>query len=314
MTDWLVLTATLPTSPSGLRVRIWRALKATGCATLREGVYILPSAAPSAQGFWAIDTAIREGGADAHMLSLQARDATQEADFRALFDRSEPYADFALSLKEARSLVAAANEPDIRRRLRDLSLQLQQLQATDFFPGQASAHALSALEGLRLRIERKWSPNEPSAGSGAMEHLSIASFQGKTWATRKRPWVDRLATAWLVQRFVDAKPRFIWLADPKRCPKSAIGYDFDGARFSHVDNHVTFEVVAQSFGLDNDPALKRLGELVHFIDIGGIPVDEAAGIETMVRGLQHQHPGDDDLLAAACTFFDTLYAALRPTP
>src|SRR5437016_1704371 len=102
MTDWLILAASLPTSPSGLRVRIWRALKATGCATLRDGVYILPATASSADKLWALARAIQGGGADAHMLKLQARDAAQEKTFRALFDRSAQYTDFAQSLKDAR--------------------------------------------------------------------------------------------------------------------------------------------------------------------------------------------------------------------
>jgi hypothetical protein len=139
--------------------------------------------------------------------------------------------------------------------------------------------------------------------------LAIGDYQHKTWATRKRPWVDRLATAWLIGRFVDESPKFIWLDNPKKCPKSALGYDFDGARFTHVGDKVTFEVVAHSFGLDDNVALRRIGEVVHSIDIGGIPVDEAPGIEMLVRGLQAQHGRDDDLLAAAAALFDTLYAA-----
>lgn len=311
MTDWLVLTASLPTSPSGLRVRIWRALKATGCATLREGVYILPATAASANELWAIEKAIQDGGADAHMLKLQARDAVQEKTFRALFDRSEQYADFAQSLKGARKRVKLAGEPELRKLLRTLGQQLQAIRAADYFPGKAGASAADGLETLRLEVEKKLSPGEPKPGAGAIERQTKESFQGKTWATRKRPWVDRLATAWLVQRFVDAKPRFLWLDDPKKCPKTALGFDFDGARFTHVGDKVTFEVVAHTFGLEDDAALKRLGELVHYIDIGGIPVDEAAGVETMVRGLQAQHGNDDALLAASCAFFDTLYAALR---
>jgi len=311
MTDWLVLTASLPTTPSGLRVRIWRALKTTGCATLREGVYILPATAGSANDLWAIEKAIQEGGADAHMLTLQARDAMQEKTFRALFDRSEQYADFAQSLKDARKGVKTAGEPGLRKLLRGLDQQLQAIRAADYFPGKAGASAVDGLETLRAEVEKRLSPGEPTPSAGAIGRQAKESFQGKTWATRKRPWVDRLATAWLVQRFVDAKPRFLWLDDPKKCPKTALGFDFDGARFTHVGDKVTFEVVAHTFSLEDDAALKRLGELVHYIDIGGIPVDEAAGVETMVRGLQAQHGNDDALLAASCAFFDTLYAALR---
>ncbi len=313
MTDWLVLTASLPTSPSGLRVRIWRALKATGCATLREGVYILPAAVAAATELWAIEKAVREGGADAHMLTLQARDAVQEKGFRALFDRGELFADFAQALKDTRKTARTSSELEVRKMLRRLEQQLQSIRAIDHLPGAASAGAVASLETLRAEIERKLSPGEPAASAGAIQRLDRASFQGRTWATRKRPWLDRLATAWLVQRFVDARPRFLWLSDPKKCPKSALGFDFDGARFSHVGDKVTFEVVAHAFDLEGDAALHRLGELVHYIDIGGIPVDEAAGVETIIRGLQAQHADDDTLLAASCAVFDSLYAAMRLT-
>lgn len=312
MIDWLVLTASLPTSPSGLRVRIWRALKATGCATLRDGVYILPASASSAADLWAIERAIQDGGAEAHMLELRSRDAAQERAFRALFDRSEPYADFARALADARQAMKSAGEPGLRKLLRSLDQQLQAIRATDHFPGPAGARAAEGLERLRAAVEKKLSPGEPTRRTvAAIERLPMSSFQGRTWATRKRPWVDRLATAWLIQRFVDDRPRFVWLDDPGECPKSALGFDFDGARFTHVGDKVSFEVVAHSFGLEGDAALERLGELVRCIDIGGIAVDEAAGVETLVRGLQAQHADDDALLAAATALFDTLYAALR---
>lgn len=245
------------------------------------------------------------------MLKLQARDDEQEKTFRGLFDRAEQYADFAQALKVARKMVKSSGEPELRKLLRDLDQQLRAIRATEYFPGRAGAGAADGLETLRAEVEKELSPGEPTPGTRAMERLSKESFQDRTWATRKRPWVDRLATAWLILRFVDARPRFLWLADPKKCPKSALGFDFDGARFTHTGDKVSFEVVAQAFGLEHDAALKRVGDLVHYIDIGGIPVDEAAGVETMVRGLQSQHNDDDALLAAACALFDTLYVALR---
>lgn len=314
MLDWLVLTASLPTTPSGLRVRIWRALKATGCATLREGVYILPAGAGTAGELWATEQAIRDGGADAHMLQLRARDTTQEQGFRALFDRSALFADFAQALKLARQALKSADEPVQRKQLRTLDRQLQAIQAIDHLPGPAGARAAAGLASLRAEVERRLSPGEPAAGSGEVQRLDKAAFQGRTWATRRRPWVDRLATAWLVRRFVDARPRFLWLADPARCPASALGFDFDGARFSHVGDKVSFEVVALAFGLDADPALQRLGELVHSIDVGGTPVDEAAGVEAVIRGLQSLHADDDALLTAASAVFDGLHAAMAPAP
>jgi hypothetical protein len=163
---------------------------------------------------------------------------------------------------------------------------------------------------LRQEVERQLSPGEPVARSEAIAAQAVADFQSRTWATRKRPWVDRLACAWLIQRFIDKAPKFVWLDNPRKCPKSALGFDFDGARFTHVGDMVSFEVLAKTFGLDADDGIRILGQLVHYIDVGGIPVDAAPGVEVIVRGLLAQHDKDDTLLLAANAIFDTLYAGM----
>lgn len=314
MAGWLILTATLPSHPSALRVRVWRALKATGAGTLREGVYVLPASAPTAPALWELERTIGDAGADAHMLRVTARDTAQEQAFRALFSRADLYAELLAGIKALRTRIRKASEPELHKALRGLDQQLQAIQASDFFPGKDGERVSAALAALHRAVEVHLSPGEPAPSAAGIQHESIDDFQHRTWATRKRPWVDRLATAWLVQRFIDKKPRFAWLDDPQRCPKSAVGYDFDGARFTHVADKVTFEVVAKTFGLDDDPGIRRLGELVHYIDVGGIPVDEAPGIETLVRGLHALHPKDDRLLAAAVGLFDAVYAALKARP
>jgi hypothetical protein len=314
MTEWLVLTATLPTTPSALRVRVWRALKSTGAGTLREGVYVLPATAVTAPDLWSIERTITENGAEAHMLVVPARDDTQEKAFRALFDRSDLYGELVQTVKEVRGTVKGATEAALNKSLRGLEQQLAAIQARDFFPGKSSETAAHALAALRRDIQLRLSPDEPSSAQATVERRALSGFQNRTWATRARPWVDRLATAWLVHRFVDKSPTFLWLADARRCPPSAVGYDFDGATFTHVGDKVSFEVVAATFGLDDEPGIKRLGRLVHFIDVGGVPVDEAAGLEMLVRGLQAQHADDDALLAAAFVLFDTLYAAAKGQP
>jgi hypothetical protein len=311
MADWLILTATLPTNPSGLRVRVWRALKATGAGTLREGVYVLPGSAPTAQALRDIERTIADAGADAHLLEVDARDEAQENAFRNLFDRSELYAELLQAVKEARKGIRRSGEAALHKTLRALEQQLRQVQASDFFPGKDHAAAAQAVSSLRRDIELHLSPDEPASQQAVIERRRIEDFQGRRWATRKRPWVDRLATAWLVQRFIDERPTFLWLRDAKKCPKDAIGYDFDGATFTHVGALVTFEVVARAFGVDQSPAIRRVGELVHSIDVGGAPPDEAPGFEMLVRGLQAQHPDDDALLGAGISLFDTLFAALQ---
>jgi hypothetical protein len=142
--------------------------------------------------------------------------------------------------------------------------------------------------------------------------LDPRKFKGKRWATRARPWVDRLACAWLIRRFIDTQARFVWLADPAGstpAPRGTLGFDYDGARFTHVGARVSFEVLAASFGLDADPRLQRIARAVHFLDIGGIPVPEAAGLEAVLAGLREVHADDDQLTLAAAAVFDALHAA-----
>jgi hypothetical protein len=309
---WLALVITLPTSPSAVRVRLWRALKAGGCGALRDGVYLLPDRPDCARVLDGLADDVRQADGEATQLAFAARDAEQQRQFEALFDRSDEYKAFERDLARARRELRATDEGPGRRTLRALAQRLEALRSIDFFADARAVAIATALEDLRLECEARWSPGEPAArAKGAIESLDAADYQGRTWATRQRPWVDRLASAWLVRRFIDPSARFVWLKPSAKLPKAALGFDFDGARFTHVAGKVTFEVIAASFGLDDDIALRRLGEAVHYIDVGGAANEEAAGLEAVIRGLQAQHDDDDALLDAALGVFDALYSGLR---
>jgi hypothetical protein len=116
-----------------------------------------------------------------------------------------------------------------------------------------------------------------------------------------------VASAWLIRGFIDRDARFLWLKDPEDCPEEALGFDFDGAAFTHVGERVTFEVLLANFGLATDPGLLRLASLVHHLDAGGSPVAEAPGFEAVLAGLRERAPDDDALLAAATPVLDALY-------
>ena len=121
--------------------------------------------------------------------------------------------------------------------------------------------------------------------------------------------MDRLASAWLIKRFIDRDARFVWIDRPRDRPRNAIGFDFDGAEFTHTGNRVTFEVLLASFGLDDDPALVKIGTAVHFLDVGGIPVADAKGLETVLTGIKEKARSDDALLAEAMRILDLFYSA-----
>ncbi|HZV53774.1 MAG TPA: chromate resistance protein ChrB domain-containing protein [Rhodocyclaceae bacterium] len=235
---WLLLVASLPTKPAAARMRLWRGVRAAGCAALRDGAWLLPASGASVLARLAENVIAAGGGAEILTVVTEAEQTTR---FAALFDRD----------------------------------------------------------------------GEPRAGSAEIRRLATADFVGRTWATRKHLWVDRMASAWLIRRFIDKKAKFLWLDNPKKCPKTALGFDFDGAAFTHVGSRVSLEVLMASFGLEDDAALVRIAAIVHYLDVGGVAVPEAAGIEAVLTGLRAAAPDDDKLLAEAGRVFDGLYTAYR---
>jgi hypothetical protein len=303
MSDWLILILSLPTENATARMRVWRALKAAGAAVIRDGVYLLPERDSCRESFAQIADEVRSAGGKV----LRSRMEQPEGeDFAVLFDRSGDYRAVDNQLTELHAGLEAGSALEQLRQLRKLRKQFLQIAAIDFFPDGARAATESALNDLERVANRLLSPDEPVASQGAIPVLNPQDYQGKLWATRRRPWVDRLASAWLIVRFIDPKARFAWLASPADCPADALGFDFDGARFTHVGERVSFEVLIASFDLGQQPALVRMAGLVHYLDVGGARPPEAAGIETLLAGLRDSIADDDQLLAAASAVFDGL--------
>lgn len=308
---WAILILALPTQPNAVRVRIWRSLKALGCAALRDGAYLLPQAHRALLDPLALE--VRQHGGTAVILKLSVQHAAQRAELLTLFDRSEAYAQWRDGAALLQAQLPSLDETDARRRLRGIADALQTLLGIDYYPGEAAEQAQAAGEALRQAINARFSAGEPQPRPAhGIARLDAARFQGKRWATRARPWVDRLASAWLIRRFIDPAARFVWLADPAgtaAIPRGSIGFDFDGARFTHVGARVTFEVLLASFALDGDARLQRIAAAVHYLDTGGIRVTEAAGLETVLAGLRELNPDDGAMVDAAAVVFDALYAA-----
>jgi hypothetical protein len=302
--DWLLLITTLPTKNATARMRLWRAIKSHGCATLRDGAYLLPAQARTEHALARLAADTQEAGGSAHLLQMTSRDAAQEAVFRALFDRSVDYRALLDAIDACPKREAAA-----LKALKGLRRDFETIAATDYFPGEARRQAEDALKACEAAAS-----GEPGSVAGRIRRLAQTDFSGRTWATRKHLWVDRMASAWLIRRFIDRKAKFLWLDDPRDCPPDALGFDFDGATFTHVagtPERVTFETLAASFGLETDPALARIATIVHCLDVGGVPVAEAAGIEAVLAGLRADAGDDDKLLKEAGRIFDGLYNNYR---
>lgn len=308
LTTWSLLVLTLPTENATARMRFWRALKAKGCAVLRDGVYVLPYTEEREEMLRELASAISDSGGTAHLLRAPSRDTEQEAEFRALFDRSDDFAEFLRALKDARKTVSSQTAAELTKLLRRLRKDYETIVAIDYFPADAATRAEAAWQDFIGLVDTVLSPGEPGSAERPIPSLSVNDYQGRTWATRQRMWVDRVASAWLIRRFIDRDARFVWLTSPSACPANALGFDFDGAAFTHVGERVTFEVLMASFSLDTDPALLRLGEMVHALDVGGVPVPEAVGFEAVMAGARERAADDDQLLDEMSRVLDSLYA------
>lgn len=305
MKDWLSLVIGLPTANATARMRAWRALKASGAAVLRDGVYLLPNNDSCRDTLAAIERDILAINGTAYLLPIHDPEGER---FIELFDRSEDYAGLCTEVEACRGQLSGENALASTRQVRKLRKAFAQLAAIDFFPGEARQRADVALQELETAISRALSADEPSSLDQPIAVLDRSDYQGRLWATRKRPWVDRLASAWLIRRFIDHDAHILWLAAPQDCPPDALGFDFDGATFSHVGKRVTFETLQASFQLEL-ASLDRVAALVHYLDVGGAQPAEAAGIERVLAGLRETIGDDDQLLTAASAIFDGLLAA-----
>jgi hypothetical protein len=311
LSPWLMLVLTLPSGQATQRMRVWRALKALGCGVLRDGVYLLPEQPETRQAFAAQASEIEAAGGSAQILALVSADAEQERQFLHLFDRTAEYTELKQLADVLRAKLKRSAPAQLAREYAGVQKAFAALAAIDYFPGPVREQMASLLADARQQIEARLNPGEPHPVAGKIQRLALAAYQGRVWATRKHLWVDRMASAWLIARFIDRKARFKWLTQPNDCPKRALGFDFDGATFTHVGSRVTFEVLLASFDLEEDAALARIAAIVHALDIGGLPVAEAAGLEAVLKGLRATAKNDDALLVAVAPVFDGLYAAFR---
>jgi hypothetical protein len=312
--EWLLLIVSLPTNSATARMRIWRALKTLGCGSLRDGAYLLPQEASYRRQLHDLsEETIREGG-NAWLLTVHAQSEQEGDAFQALFDRGGDYAELVKNLNEARKTLEEATPQEINRTLRRLRREYEAIRTIDYYPNDASAQAEAAWMDFVNVAQTLLSPDEPHSTDASVTRLDMREYQARTWATRRHLWVDRVASAWLIQRFIDRKARFLWLDAPAECPAGALGFDFDGAAFTHIGDRVTFEVLLASFGLEQDRGLARLGALVHVLDIGNGFVPEAIGFEAMLAGARQRAVDDNQLLAEIGVVLDSLYAHFSNNP
>jgi hypothetical protein len=307
---WLLLAHQLPTRKSNARVKTWRRLQQIGAVPWRNSVYVLPNTEDNREAFEWIRKEIVALKGEATVFAADAvggDDAGLVVAFREA--REAAYQDLQ---REANRLVrtlratrASGFGPHTRtvRALRD---QLTGLQRLDFFGGAGSASVSNTLDSIEALVSGR-----PAPRASARPSLSIADFQNRRWVTRPRPGVDRMASAWLIRRFIDAKAVFAFAKQPS---DGDVAFDMYAGTFTHDGPLCTFETIAQRFGI-RDTAVNRLAPVVHHLDVKDavFTPPEAPAIERMIEGLQEVHADDHVLLEHGIAMFEALARSFGST-
>ncbi|HEY3786397.1 MAG TPA: chromate resistance protein ChrB domain-containing protein [Steroidobacteraceae bacterium] len=302
------MISNLPGRNATVRMRMWRALKSAGAGMMRDGAYVLPMSDHSRKVFEEQSAEIKDAGGLGHIVAFEATSPAQHESIVLLFDRTAEYAGAKEALDALKGKLPKLEELAARQELATVAREVADIVTRDFFPGESRKQMEGALTDAESAINARFSPDEPSAVQRSLSRRDISDYRGRNWATREHLWIDRVASAWLIRRFIDPDAKFLWLKKIKDCPKGAVGFDFDAAEFTHIGSKVTFEVLVASFDLERDAGLVRLGALVHHLDVGGIPVAEGPGLTTIMTGTRALQKDDDALLTAMTPVFDALYA------
>jgi hypothetical protein len=322
--EWLLLVHQLPPRPTSLRVRIWRKLQKLGAVSLKNSVYVLPAGDKTHEDFQWLKQEVESAGGEATVLRAASVEGATDDELVALFrgQRADEYARVTAELDGLAGTVRGqrkgghlspgrlgTHEAELSR----LHQELERVIAVDFFLADGRAEALAALERCREALHLPQGSGARGAKVRAPKGggLDTAQYQGRRWVTRKNPHIDRLATAWLIRRFIDRRPRFQFVDDGTRV-EGGVHFDMADAEFTHRGEDCTFETVLKKFGLAGDPALKGLAEIVHDIDLKDNKFNrlEAAGLDAAVRGLGELLKDDRKLMRKAGVIFDGLYEHL----
>jgi hypothetical protein len=314
---WLLFVHQLPSTPSYLRVRTWRRLQQIGAIPVKQAVYVLPDTPNSREDYEWLRTEIKAAKGDASVFAANTVDSWSDdalvEEFRRA--RQEAYTALAREIERVQRRRVATRRPRGRRapavgRLIDVFRErLNAIERIDFFGSAGRDRVRALLQQLDDTASDSRRPGEraPTAGSADAQH-----YANRLWVTRPRPGVDRMASAWLIKRFVDPQARFGFAADRESVPHSAIPFDMFGVEFSHQGESCTFETLCTVFAI-HEPAVARIARVVHDLDLkdGRFGAQEAPTVGTVIEGLQLSVPEDDALLAQGMALFESLYRAFE---
>ena len=300
---WLLLIHQLPPKPDYLRVKVRRRIQKLGAVPLKNSVYVLPRSEAALEDFqWLANEIIADEG-DATICAASLLSGVSNEDLESLF-RAERAADYLAIADSASSI--DERSPRASDELNGLRRKLAVVRAMDFFDAPERHEAERAVNAAEARLQ-------PDNSSAEAARPSAAAPRGATWVTRRGVFVDRIASAWLIRRFIDPDARFRFVAESHRPAAGEQRFDMYAGEFTHEGDRCTFETLLARFGLEHDSALRALGEIVHDIDCKDEKFgrEETTGIAAVIKGVALASNDDEQRVERGTLVFDGLYEQLR---
>jgi hypothetical protein len=300
--SWLLLLFSLPTNRNTERVAVWRRLKKMGAVQIKTSTYLLPDEPAQYEQFQWLAKQIRDYGGDSTLVRAHEIEGLTKERVIAIFNdaRAKDYGELRKSLQSFIARQKKMDAEEASSELERLTRRFREVRAVDFFDSPRG-------HDVAMLLRRAEGPKR----SRQLETLDVKQYQGKTWLTRPRPEIDRVGSAWLIARFIDRKPKFVFAPTADATP-DAIPFDMLDADFSHHGNYCTFETLTKRFAI-SDKSLAKIGEMIHDADLDDARFQrvEAVGIDRVLKGWAKQGLSDQEILRRGFECFDALYAFLQ---
>ena len=315
--SWLLLIHQLPAKPAYLRVKIWRRLQDLGAIAVKNAVHALPMNEETQEDFEWLMREIVEGGGEAVVCEARLIDGISDQDVRGLFERARD-ADYEEVAKNARVLAKSLRRnakaetlAERRMQVARLRKRLAQVVSIDFFGAIGREKAESLLRELETRLSEGEAVKDKMKGKAGIDSAerTFGTLRDRTWVTRQGVYVDRIASAWLIRRFIDPQARFKFVSGKGYRPDPGeLRFDMFEAEFTHEGDKCTFEVLLDRCA-PKDAALRAIAEIIHDIDLKDDKFGrtEVAGIRTLIEGISVTTKDDSDRIARGTEVFNNLY-------
>ena len=319
MNTWILLIHQIAQNAPNLRVKVWRILKKHGAVLFKNAVYILPYAKEHEEIMQWLCKLMKDSGSDASLFITESLDKNQDEEIIKSFHE--------VCDKEYLTLITACDDVlkkieqvegtegisdsvsyELKKRLSEIIKTTEDIARIDFFHAPQKERVSQKIQLIRQKLEG-WAKTTKREASGIHKIYRVKDYVGKKWVTRKDIYIDRMASAWLIRKFIDPKAKFVFLAKSNdKAPNDTIPFDMYGAEFTHHGDDCTFETLIKAFDL-KDPALQPIAEIVHDIDLKDNKYGrkEGEGIDQIVFGFRQRLKSDNKLLEKGLEIFDALY-------